>query len=83
MTLTGAIVTFVIVWWLCFFIALPIGVRGQYESGSAAEGTESAAPIDPMLKKKALWATLAAAGLLFLLGLSTLFIDYLAVFFYG
>ena len=34
MTLTGGIVIFVIVWWLCFFAVLPIGVRGQFEDGS-------------------------------------------------
>lgn len=63
MTLTGAIVFFVIFWWLCFFVVLPIGVRGQYEDESTVEGTEEAAPVDPMIGKKALWATYGSVGL--------------------
>ena len=59
----GAIVVFVISWWLSFFCVLPIGVRGQYEDGHVAEGTEEAAPSDPMLKKKVIWATIGAGVL--------------------
>ncbi|MEL6568037.1 MAG: DUF1467 family protein [Pseudomonadota bacterium] len=63
MTLTGAIVFFVIFWWLSFFIVLPIGVRGQFEDGPVQEGTEEGAPSNPMIRKKALWATYGAVGL--------------------
>lgn len=83
MTLTGAIVIFVIVWWLCFFAVLPIGVRGQFEQGGAVEGTEEGAPVNPMLKKKAIWASLGAVTITALIGFSTLFFDYLEIFFYG
>ncbi|MEO0816788.1 MAG: DUF1467 family protein [Pseudomonadota bacterium] len=62
MTLTGAIVFFVIFWWLSFFIVLPIGVRGQFEDGPVQEGTEEGAPSNPMIRKKALWATYGAVG---------------------
>lgn len=50
-------VVFVICWWLSFFVALPIGVRGQFEDGDITEGTEEGAPAEPMIAKKALWAT--------------------------
>ena len=63
MTLTGAIVFFVIFWWLSFFIVLPIGVRGQFEDGEVVEGSEAGAPVDPMIRKKALWATYGGLGL--------------------
>ncbi|MEM9739474.1 MAG: DUF1467 family protein [Pseudomonadota bacterium] len=63
MSLTGAIVFFVLFWWLSFFIVLPIGVRGQYEDGPVQEGTEEGAPSNPMIKKKALWATYGGFGL--------------------
>ncbi len=53
----GAIVVFIISWWLSFFCVLPIGVRGQYEDGEIPEGTEEGAPAEPMLKKKILWAS--------------------------
>jgi len=63
MTLTGAIVFFVIFWWLSFFIVLPIGVRGQFEEGDVVEGSEEGAPVHPMIGKKALWATYGGLGL--------------------
>ena len=54
----GFVVVFVITWWLSFFCMLPIGVQSQYEQdGNVIEGTEEGAPKEPMLKKKALWAT--------------------------
>jgi len=56
----GAVVIFVISWWLSFFVVLPIGVRGQYEDGDIPEGTEAGAPAEPMIKKKVLWATIGA-----------------------
>lgn len=60
----GAIVVFVITWWLSFFCVLPIGVQGQFEDGGEViEGTEEGAPKEPMLKKKAIWATIGAVVL--------------------
>lgn len=57
----GAIVVFVITWWLSFFCVLPIGVESQYEGeGNVVDGTEEAAPKEPMLRKKAIWATIGA-----------------------
>ncbi|MEZ5955268.1 MAG: DUF1467 family protein [Hyphomonas sp.] len=61
MSFMSGLVVFTIAWWICFFAVLPIGVRGQWEDGSTIEGTEEAAPKEPMLKKKALWATIGAA----------------------
>lgn len=63
MSITGAIVVFVITWWLSFFAVLPIGVKSQYEAGETTPGTEEGAPAEPMLLKKALWATIGAAVL--------------------
>ena len=53
-------------WWIahgCLMftawgIVLPIGVQGQFEDdGDVVEGSEAGAPKEPMLKKKAIWAT--------------------------
>ncbi len=63
MTVTGAIIVFSVVWWLCFLAVLPIGVKGQWEDGSTVPGTEEGAPREPMLARKALWATAGAAAL--------------------
>lgn len=61
MTIAGAIIVFVLAWWICFFVVLPIGVRGQWEDDSTVPGTEEAAPKNPMLAKKAVWALGGAA----------------------
>lgn len=60
MSLVGGIVIFCISWWMCLFVVLPIGVRGQFEDGDIPEGTEEGAPAEPMLAKKAIWATIGA-----------------------
>jgi predicted secreted protein len=60
MSITGAIVIFVVVWWMVFFTMLPVGVRGQAEMNDVAPGTEPGAPIKPDLKRKAWWTTLIA-----------------------
>lgn len=57
MGITGSIVIFVVIWWLIFFMALPFGVRGQWEDGKVAEGTEAGAPQVTLLGKKALATT--------------------------
>jgi predicted secreted protein len=61
MSITGAIVIFVMVWWMVFFAMLPLGVRGQAEMNEVAPGTEPGAPVKPDLKRKALWTTAIAA----------------------
>lgn len=60
--LTIAAIYFV-VWWLCLFIVLPIGVRTQAEEGETTLGTVASAPARPMLGRKALAATVLAAAL--------------------
>lgn len=61
MTWTSAIVIYVILWWLVFFMALPIGVKPPHEIGEAAEpGHERGAPARPHVWKKVLAATIIA-----------------------
>ena len=60
--LTIAAIYFV-VWWLCLFIVLPIGVRTQDEEGETTLGTVGSAPTRPMLGRKALAATVMAAAI--------------------
>ena len=61
MSPVGGVVIFLISWWVCLFVVLPIGVRGQFEDGEVTDGTEEGAPAHPMLAMKALWATIGAA----------------------
>ncbi len=58
--LTIAAIYFV-VWWLCLFVVLPIGVKTQDEEESTILGTIGSAPARPMLARKALAATLLSA----------------------
>ncbi|MGD9738656.1 MAG: DUF1467 family protein [Bauldia sp.] len=59
--LTLAAIYFV-VWWLCLFIILPIGVRSQAEdSEGAIMGTTESAPARPRLLRRALATTVLAA----------------------
>jgi predicted secreted protein len=61
---TSGIVVYVIAWWLVFFMMLPIGVRPPHEAGEELEtGQEPGAPVNPMLWRKALAATVIAAAL--------------------
>lgn len=57
-----SILVFIILWWLIFFMMLPIGVRSQHEvEDGVVPGTEPGAPQRPALWKKALWTTLLTA----------------------
>ena len=47
---------YAVLWFLCLFCLLPIGLGSERDP-------DSGAPLNPMLGKKALWATLIAAVL--------------------
>jgi predicted secreted protein len=64
MTWTSAIVVYVILWWLVFFMALPIGVKPPHEVGEVADpGHEAGAPTRPHIWKKVIATTVIAAVL--------------------
>jgi len=57
-----ALIVFFVSWWLVFLPSLSIGIQNHEESGDdIVPGSESGAPVVPMIKKKALWATIGAA----------------------
>lgn len=58
MSTTGLIVSFLVIWWLVFFMALPIGVRPPEEP---QPGTVPSAPERPYLLWKVLGTTVIAA----------------------
>ena len=58
-----AIVIYVLVWWLAFFLVLPFGVRSHAEMGEVLSGTEGAAPARPRLLFKMAVTTAIAAVL--------------------
>ena len=56
-----ALIVFLVSWWLVFLPSLSIGIQNHEESGEeAVAGAEKGAPIAPMLRKKAIWATIGA-----------------------
>ncbi len=60
MSLFGALIVFIIVWWMVFFMALPFGVtRTEYPE----EGHDAGAPEKPLLAIKALITTAIATVL--------------------
>ena len=64
MDLFSVILVFTILWWLCFFVVLPVGVQNAKEAGEVVQdGHEPGAPVDPQIRKKALWATYGAVVL--------------------
>jgi predicted secreted protein len=63
MSITGAIVLFVVIWFLALFVALPVGIRTQAEDGEVVPGTPASAPVDPMMRKKLFWVTVVTVPL--------------------
>ena len=60
MGIAGSLMVISIVWWLAFFMMLPICVRSQLEDGSVVPGSEPSAPTTPRLWRKAAWALVIA-----------------------
>ena len=62
MTWFSAALVFVVLWWLVFFMSLPIGARSYHEAGEDVEaGNVSSAPMRPRIWLKAGASTLIAA----------------------
>lgn len=60
-------VVYIVLWWLVFFISLPIGVHPPHEVGQAADsGHEAGAPVRHYLLWKVL-GTSVVAGLLWVI----------------
>lgn len=58
---TMGIATYFVIWWISLFAVLPFGVKSQQESGEVVPGSESGAPVKPMLLKKVIANTILAA----------------------
>ncbi len=59
MSITAVIVVVATIWFLSLLVVLPIGIQTQGERGEVVPGTPESAPVDTMLRKKLLWATIA------------------------
>lgn len=64
MSLFLSVAIYVILWWLAFFVMLPLGARSPHEGDEATvPGVERGAPKVANLGKKALFAAAIAAAL--------------------
>lgn len=63
MGVTSAIVLYVVIWFMTFFIVLPIRIRTQGDLGRIVPGTQAGAPEHHHLRKKA-WITTGIAAVL-------------------
>jgi predicted secreted protein len=60
MSIISAIVLFAVIWFMVFFIAIPIRLKTQGDVGEIVPGTHAGAPADHQLKKKARITTFVA-----------------------
>lgn len=63
MSITSALVLFAVVWFMVFFVVLPLRLRTQGDDGSIVPGTHSSAPSDPQIGRKAKLTTLWALAI--------------------
>mgnify|MGYP000524092538 FL=1 len=64
MNWVSAIVVYVILWWLVFFMTLPFGVKSPHEVGEVVEpGNSDGAPVNPRVWLKVGITTAIAAVL--------------------
>ncbi|MEQ8397195.1 DUF1467 family protein [Thalassobaculum sp.] len=64
MDIVSGVVVYVLLWWLVFFVTLPIGVQTP-EPSDVERGHATGAPIRPLLLKKVAAATVLAGVLWF------------------
>lgn len=63
MGITSGLVLYAVIWWMTFFVLLPIRVTTQGDLGKVEPGTHAGAPQTHHLKRKA-WITTAIAAVL-------------------
>lgn len=63
MGVMSGIVLYVVIWTMCFFILNPLWQVSQSEDGNVVPGTPESAPVDAMVAKKAILATVAGTVL--------------------
>lgn len=63
MGITSAIVLFAVIWFMVFFVVLPLRMVTQGDEANIVPGTHASAPAQPMVKRKAKITTYWAIGL--------------------
>lgn len=63
MGITAAIVLFAVIWFMVFFVVLPLRMTTQGEAGEIVPGTHASAPADAQIGRKARITSIWAIGL--------------------
>ncbi|WP_425043448.1 DUF1467 family protein [Primorskyibacter sp. S87] len=63
MSITSALVLYAVIWFMTFFVVLPIRIKTQGDLGEIVPGTHAGAPEHHHLKKKAIITTAVACVL--------------------
>jgi len=63
MGITSAIVLFAVIWFMVFFVVLPLGLKTQSEMGEVVPGTHGSAPGNLDIKHKVKITSIWAVGL--------------------
>jgi predicted secreted protein len=78
MAISSAIVLYCVIWALLFYMINPLWQTSQAEDGDVTPGTPASAPVDPMIRKKAIVTTVIAT-VLFVLTYSTIEFGWLTI----
>ncbi len=76
MTIIGAIIIYLVLWWVILFTILPLKIKSQLEENNIYKGSEPGAPSNPNLKYKLYLTTLLTTVLFALIYI----INYLEIF---
>ena len=78
MAIPSAIVLYCVIWAMVFYMINPLWQTSQSEDGEVVPGTPASAPIDPMVRKKAILTT-AITTVLFALAYSTIIFGWITL----
>jgi predicted secreted protein len=71
MAITSAIVLYTVIWAILFYMINPLWQTSQHENGEVVPGSAPSAPVDAMVKKKAVITTVIAT-VLFMIAYATI-----------
>lgn len=78
MSITSAIVLYLVIWAIVFYMVNPLWQVSQQEADDVVPGTPASAPVDPKLAKKAIITTVIAT-VLFAIVLTVVLLDVLSI----
>lgn len=78
MGVMSGIVLFAVIWWMTFFVLLPIRIQTQGDLGKVEPGTQAGAPQVHHLKRKA-WITTGIAAVLWIVIATIIIMGWLPI----